>query len=91
MEPRGAASTSIVVVSAAAAAGPARELAEQLAAPTSARITLVSGAATAAAIIECARTAMAGTVLVQRGGAAQDEQMLAELALEWSGSLLLLR
>ena len=46
---------------------------------------------TAGARFERVRAAMAGTVLVERGGVPAEEDLLAELALEWSGSLLLLR
>jgi hypothetical protein len=54
-----------VVVAGSGQAGPARDLAARLAAPANARIKTLPGGTTAAAIIECARAEMAGTVLVQ--------------------------
>ena len=69
----------------------ARDLAARLAAPGHARITVMQGHPSAAAIIARARAERAGAVLVQRSATGIGESMLAELALEWSGSLLLLR
>ena len=89
--PRGVTSASVVVVASDERAAAARELAERLAAPAHARITQLQDATSAAAIIARARAVLAGTVVVQRSARDEEDLMLADLALEWPGSLLLLR
>lgn len=91
VRPPGAATTSVMIVCAGNAAGPARELAERFVASARARITVLRDPVSATSIIERARAERADTLLLQRGGAMDNAHLLADLALAWAGSLLLLR
>ncbi|HVN42730.1 MAG TPA: hypothetical protein VMT50_08080 [Steroidobacteraceae bacterium] len=91
IEPRAFGSATILIVAGEEPSDGARALARQLAGSTNSRIRMAGGPLTAAAIMARGRLEAAGTLLVRRKAAGGDESMLAELALDWPGSLLLLR
>jgi hypothetical protein len=91
VQQRGATATSVAVVTAGTESLPANELAARLADPAGARVTHLRGLSSAPAILHAAHAARADALVVLRGATAGGEAMLAELALRWPGSLLLLR
>jgi hypothetical protein len=91
VQPQGAEVTSVALVAVGTEAVSARGLTQRLAAPAGARITRLPSSSSAEAILRSARAERADTLLVLRDAASASESLLAELALRWPGSLLVVR
>lgn len=81
-------SSGTLVLEAAARPGAARELARRLSPGPSRRIAVQHGPVSAGALLERARRESVGTLVIEHAVLEARDELLGELALHWSGSVL---